>query len=138
MKTRITLLGPLAAITLGGLLLCAPVATQAGGLHGLKGGKNSSANDHTKALATELQLTEQQKQQLRPILQEAAQKLRTLRANTNLSKLQKRLQLSQIRQEARTRIKAILTPEQLEKWEKLSGALGGAHRPGSHPKAAGL
>jgi len=72
-------------------------------------------------VAQELDLTKDQKQQLKPILQEEAQKLKALRTDTSLSRQQKRQKLQQIRQDMVAKIKPILTPEQLVKWQELRG-----------------
>ena len=78
-----------------------------------------AVRDRFQRIAAELQLTEAQKQELKPILQDEAQKLKNVRAETGLSRRQKRAQLIQIRQDLLARVKPILTPDQLAKWQKL-------------------
>jgi len=80
-------------------------------------------------VAQELDLTKAQKQQLKPILQKEAQKLKALRADTSLSRQQKRQKLQQIRQDMVAKVKPILTPEQLDKWQKLRQATHAKPRP---------
>ena len=128
----------MAAVVLGGLLICSPVATQAAKLGDSAGGKGALAKGRYQDIAAELQLTDQQKQQLKPILREEAQKLKSLRAQTDLTKRQKRVQLLQIRQDLLARIKPILTPEQLAKWQTLYGGTRARHHVESQPKATGL
>lgn len=127
MNTRISRISLLAAVVLGGLLVCSPVTTQAANLGGPAGGKFARAKDRFQTIAAELQLTDQQKQQLKPILRDEAQKLKSLRAETGLAKRQKHVQLNQIRQDLVARIKPILTPEQFAKWQKLRGELRARH-----------
>jgi len=80
-------------------------------------------------VAQELHLTKDQKQQLKPILQEEAKKLKALRPETGLSVQQKRQKLQEIRKDMVAKVKPILTPEQLEKWQKLRGERHAKHRP---------
>ena len=119
MNTGISKVSLVAAIVACGLVLCRPVAAQSACLGGPAGGKPALARERLKTIAAELQLTDEQKQQLKPILREEAQKLRSLRAETGLTRQQKRAQLRQIRQDLLARSKPILTPEQLQKWHEL-------------------
>ena len=113
---------------MGGLPGRCPVATQGAGLRGLAGGTNAPAKARFKNLAEELNLTAEQKQQLKPVLQDEAQKLRNRAVKTGVTKRQKHAQLlQQIRQDALAKIKAILTPEQVEQWRKLRAEMGGRH-----------
>ena len=79
-------------------------------------------------VAQELDLTKDQKQQLKPILQEEARKLKALRTETGLSRQQKRQKLQEIRQDMVAKVKPILTPEQLDKWQKLRGERHAKHK----------
>jgi Spy/CpxP family protein refolding chaperone len=138
MKTRISQINLLAAVVLGGLLVCWPVATQGAKLANPAGGKDAPAKEHLKKLAAELQLTDQQKEQLKPILRDEAQKLKSLRAETGVTKRQKRAQLIQIRQDLVARVKTVLTPEQFAKWQELRGEFRAKHHLKGQPKPAGL
>ena len=123
---------------LGGTLICCPLSAQGARLGTPTGGTNARAKAHFKGLAQELNLTAAQKQQLKPILREEAQKLKALRAETGVTKQQKRAELLQFRRDTLARIKGILTPEQLEKWQKLRAQHGTRHQKRRHPPAAGL
>jgi periplasmic protein CpxP/Spy len=74
-----------------------------------------------QALAAELNLTADQQEQLRRIVQEQAARARALRINSSLNQAHKREQLRAMHRELQTKIKAILTPEQLAKWQQLRG-----------------
>ena len=78
-----------AAVVLGGLLVCCPVATQGARLANPAGGKGAVAKERFQDLAAQLQLTEQQKQQLKAVLRDEAQDLKNLRAETGLAKRRK-------------------------------------------------
>jgi len=66
-----------------------------------------------------LNLTDEQKEKLRPIVADENQQLETLRSDTSMSQEQKMQKANQIRESASPKIKAILTPEQLKKLAEL-------------------
>jgi protein CpxP len=69
-----------------------------------------------------LNLTDEQKAKLRPILAEENQQLDTLRNDTSMTQEQKISKANEIRQNASPKIKAVLTPEQLQKLADLQKA----------------
>jgi hypothetical protein len=70
-------------------------------------------------ISSALQLTPQQKQQLRPILMEEAPKLKAVKDNTSLGPLQKGMQLRQIGEATDAKVMPILNPEQQQKWTAM-------------------
>lgn len=70
-------------------------------------------------LATELQLTPEQKMQLLPILRAEAPKVRAIKSDTSLSKQQKIEQLKALHDETDPQVKSILTPEQYQKLQEI-------------------
>ncbi len=66
-----------------------------------------------------LNLTDEQKEKLRPIVADENQQLEALRSDTSMSQEQKMQKANQIRESASPKIKAILTPEQLKKLAEL-------------------
>ena len=118
-------------IALGGLVAFAPLAkseTSDTKPERTAGRRAGAVQDRTKHIAGELQLNADQKEKLRPIFQEEAQKMRALRQDTNLSKQDKMAKLKTIREDARAKIKPILTAEQLEKWDKMREEAPKRHR----------
>jgi Spy/CpxP family protein refolding chaperone len=73
-------------------------------------------------LSQQLNLTEEQKEKLRPILMEEGEKLRTTRLDEHLPLDQKRAKLLEIRDSYRPKIAELLTPEQQEKLKKMQEA----------------
>ena len=65
-----------------------------------------------------LNLTDAQKEQLKPIYQEQMDKLRELYQDNNLSMAEKLDKLKAIRQEVAPKLKKVLDAEQYAKWEK--------------------
>ena len=66
-----------------------------------------------------LNLTDDQKAKLRPILQDENQQIEALRNNTSMTQEQKIAKANEVRQNASPKIRAILTPEQLQKLADL-------------------
>lgn len=66
-----------------------------------------------------LNLTEDQKAKLRPIIMDENQQMEALRNDTSMTQEQKIAKANQIRADASPKIKAILTPEQLQKLAEL-------------------
>jgi Spy/CpxP family protein refolding chaperone len=72
-------------------------------------------------LAEQLKLTDEQKEKVKPILQDEMDKMKELRESTTLSREEKRIKYQQLREDVSKKIKAILTTEQAEKWDKMRG-----------------
>lgn len=70
-------------------------------------------------VAKELNLTAEQKEQLKPLLQQELQQARAIRQDATLSAADKRAKLKALREEMAPKMKQILTPEQLAKWQKM-------------------
>jgi protein CpxP len=71
-------------------------------------------------LAQVLNLTDDQKAQLQPILAAERQKMRDLREDTSLSKDDRKAKMKEIRDETAAQLQPILTPEQLAKWQNMT------------------
>jgi len=71
------------------------------------------------ALAKQLNLTPQQKQQLMPILEADAPKIEAIKNNTSLGPLQKMEQLKAIHAQSDPQIKSILNPQQYEQLQQI-------------------
>ena len=99
---------------------------------GMRGGPNLDQ------LAQQLDLTDDQKAKVKPILEARDQKMRDLRGDTSLSPEDRRTKMQAIREETTAQLKAVLTPEQFDKWQKTAqrGRPGGPP-PGGNPPPAG-
>ena len=91
------------------------------------GAASEAAPGHPQAQAqagedNPLNLTDEQKAKLRPILAEENQQLDTLRNDTSMTQEQKISKANEIRQTASPKIRAILTQEQLQKLADLQKA----------------
>jgi len=77
------------------------------------------ARDRMQQIAQELNLTEDQKTQLKPILNKEVAKLKALRGDASLTREQRQEKVKAIREEIKREVKPVLTAEQWEKWEKI-------------------
>jgi protein CpxP len=70
-------------------------------------------------ISTELNLTDDQKAKIKPLLQEEVSQLKTLRSDTSLSPDQRQAKAKEIHQTYSSQIQAVLTPEQQKKWAEM-------------------
>ncbi len=120
------ILAALAALTLSFTVVAASHTAQAApgapGNHG--GGK-------LKKLSNELELTDAQKAQLRPILMGAHQQAEAIKADTTLTPEARKAKMHELGRSTRQQMQAILTPEQREKLK----AIRESHHEQNRPKA---
>jgi periplasmic protein CpxP/Spy len=91
------------------------------------GERGARARSQMDQLAQELNLTDAQKTQLKPIVEKERtkqmDKMRALRSDTSLSAEQRREKARALREESRKDLapefKKVLTPDQYEKWQKM-------------------
>jgi len=139
MKANKTML--IAALAVGSLLVWSP-ALRADGTNippstppagappagqrppGMRGGANLD----------QLNLTADQKPKVQAIIEAQRQKMRDLREDTSLTPEDRRAKIRAIHDDTATQMKAVLTPEQFDKWQKMSPP-GGLrdHRMGPPP-----
>ena len=82
-------------------------------------------------LAQELNLTDAQKEQLKPIMKEQAEKMRALRSQNQ----SQREEMKKLMEESDGKVRAILTPEQASKFDELKKQGRGGRRGGRGPRA---
>ena len=76
----------------------------------------------------ELKLTEEQKTKIRESRTALGEKMRALQQNQDLTPEAKREKMKELRDSNQATMKTILTPEQFEKWQKMTQPMVG--RPG--------
>jgi Spy/CpxP family protein refolding chaperone len=86
-------------------------------------------------MAERLSLTAEQKPKVQATMEAQQQKMLDLRNNTALAPEEKRAKRLAVVEETSQQMKAILTPEQFETWQKISPMAG--HRPHPGGPAAG-
>lgn len=78
-----------------------------------------SADDVVQRLGEKLNLSEDQKAQIKPIIADRQQKMQALRSDTSLRRGQKARQMKGIFEDSDKKIKAILTPDQQKQYADL-------------------
>jgi periplasmic protein CpxP/Spy len=112
--------GYLSAVAQDAPVSAPPSTPGAGSAQAQPGGRRTmEALSELRWLSQQLNLTEEQKQKLRPIVMDEGEQLRTVRLDEHLPLDQKRAKMTEIRESFRPKIAAILTPEQQEKLKKM-------------------
>jgi periplasmic protein CpxP/Spy len=78
-----------------------------------------SADQHLQMLSEKLNLTDDQKAKLRPILQDQMQQMKAVREDSSLSQEEKRSKMKSIHESLHDQINAVLTPEQQAKFKQM-------------------
>lgn len=81
--------------------------------------KGESAEQHLQMLSEKLNLTDDQKAKLKPILQDQMQQMKAVREDSSLSEDQKRAKMKSIHESLHDQINAVLTPEQQAKFKQM-------------------
>ena len=79
----------------------------------------AAVQDKLQKISTELNLTDDQKTQLKPMLQSEVQQLGAVKNDTSLSPDQKEAKAKAIHQSFKSQISNVLTPEQQKKWASM-------------------
>jgi Spy/CpxP family protein refolding chaperone len=99
------------------LALAAPLLSlPAQAAHGQRDGKR------LQKLADELSLTDAQKAQMKPVLQNARQQAKAIKDDTTLSAEDRQAKMKVLRKSTRTQTMAILTPDQRAKLKSIRQA----------------
>ena len=109
-----------------------PAGARPPGGPGARGGRMNFDN-----IATQLELTDDQKTKAKPVFQDMLQKMQDLRKDATVDKADRPAKMKEIRDAASAKLKEILTDEQYAKWQKM---MQGNRRPpggaGAPPPAA--
>jgi len=85
--------------------------------------------------AEQLNLTADQKPKVQAIMDTQMQKMRDLRQDTSLTAEDRKAKMKTIREDIATQMKAVLTPEQFQKWQDMRNRRNGP--PPGGPKRGG-
>jgi periplasmic protein CpxP/Spy len=97
-----------------------------------KMGATSSPEAHLQMLSEKLNLTEDQKAKLKPILQDQAQQLKALHDDPALSPEQKSAKKKIIHELTQDQINNVLTPEQQDKFKQMKQDAMEKHKEMNH------
>ena len=76
-------------------------------------------DDRLQTLSSTLNLTDDQKEKVKPILQGEVEKLTALRGDSSMSSDEKEAQAKQVHASVHSQIESILTPEQQQKFDQM-------------------
>ena len=81
--------------------------------------KGESAEQYLQMLSEKLNLTDDQKAKLKPVLQDQMQQMKAVREDSSLSEDQRRAKMKSIHESLHDQINAVLTPEQQAKFKQM-------------------
>lgn len=93
----------------------APTPDKHAGMHH----NGESADQHLQMLSEKLNLTDDQKATLKPILQDQMLQMKAAREDSSLSQEQKRTKMKSIHESLHDQINAVLTPDQQAKFKQM-------------------
>ena len=128
-KLRWSILPLLVVVTTGVLLLgqnSAPKTPQQG--HEAMGAAANTPDAHLQMLTEKLNLTDEQRTKLKPILEDQSQQLKAVHDDTSLSPDQKTAKMKAIHASFHDQINAVLTPEQQAKLKEMKHESGQKHQ----------
>ncbi len=99
-----------------------------------RAGRHDRVQDRLEWMSKELNLTDDQKAKLKPILQDEGKQMRAVHEDNSLTPEQKREKAKQIRENFRPQIQAVLTPEQKAKLKTLREEGRERHQKKEEPK----
>ena len=95
-------------------------------------GSTVSPDAHLQMLSQKLNLTEDQKAKLKPILDDQAQQLKSLRDDSSLTPEQKIAKKKAIHETTHDQINSVLTPEQQDKFKQMKQEATEKHKDMTH------
>jgi protein CpxP len=87
-----------------------------------------NVEERVNNFAKEANLSDEQKQKLKGILEQEQGKMRDLRQDTSSSREDRRSKTQDIRKDTDAKVKALLNADQYAKWEKMRSEGGGQRR----------
>jgi Spy/CpxP family protein refolding chaperone len=120
----------LAALTFGCAVAFAGSAPDSNSpAHGNRGpAARRPARDFLQELSEKLNLTDEQKAAIKPILATEANEIKAVHQDSSLSNEQKQAKIKEIRDNSREKINVLLTPEQQKKFAEMKGEAGNRTR----------
>ena len=91
-------------------------------------GEGMTADAQLEHMSQALNLTDDQKTKIKPILEDSMKQMQQLRQDTSLSQEDRRAKMQQIHESAMSQIKPILTDDQQKKLESMHGPGDRGHR----------
>jgi Spy/CpxP family protein refolding chaperone len=115
-KTLLLVAGVGVMILLGIRMLAASPLPQYGGQ---RMRRQMGPEDQLARMSKQLQLTDEQKAKIKPILEEQHKQMMELRQDNSMSRQDRFARFRELRQKSLEKMKPILTPEQQKKWQEM-------------------
>ena len=99
-------------------------------------GRGGNIESRLELMSKQLNLTDEQREKIRPILKHEVELIRAVRGNNNLTQREARRRIQTIRRNSRQKVAEVLTPEQRKQWEEIRqehAGGGGGQRPSEPP-----
>ena len=133
MKKKLVHMAVILAMMAGGTAAYAQME-QSGGQYGRGPGQPMTADQRLQRLTKQLNLSDAQQQQIKPILENEMQQMQSLHADSSLSQQDRMSKMQQIRQSTSEQIKPLLNADQQQKYEQMISHQGhGRGGPGQTP-----
>lgn len=113
---KINRISLIAALALGGMLVCTTLVSAQDAPK--KKGRGQTVEQRVERLDKAVTLTDEQKTKVTALYEEDGKKMRELRGDTSLDQQQRREKMQEIRKDSDAKLKAILKPDQFEKYQK--------------------
>jgi len=130
MKKHVFVAAMIFTMLAAGTVVFAQMGQEQGGQWGRGQGQPPTAEQRLQRMAQQLNLTEAQQQQIKPILENESQQMQALRGDTSLSQDDRRAKMMQIRQTSASQIKPILNADQQKQFDEMMSRQGRGRGPG--------
>ncbi len=78
-----------------------------------------SPDQRLQHMTRQYNLTEDQQQKIKPLLEQEQQQMQTMRQDTSMSQQDRMAKMRELRQSTNEQIKGVLTPDQQKKWDAM-------------------
>jgi len=134
MKKKLVHTAVIFAVMAGGTAVYAQMDQSGSGQYGRGQGQPMTADQRLQRMTKQLDLSDAQQQQIKPILENETQQMQSLREDSSLSQQDRWSKMQQIRQSTSEKIKPILNADQQQKYEQMMSHQGhGRGGPGQNP-----
>ena len=130
MKKHVFAAAMILTMLTGGTVAFAQMGQEQGGQWGRGQGQPPTADQRLQRMTQQLNLTEAQQQQIKPILESESKQMQALRDDTSLSQDDRRAKMMQIRQTSASQIKPILNADQQKQFDEMMSRQGRGRGPG--------
>ena len=130
MKKHVFVAAMIFTMLAAGTVVFAQMGQEQGGQWGRGQGQPPTAEQRLQRMTQQLNLTEAQQQQIKPILENESQQMQALRGDTSLSQDDRRAKMMQIRQPSASQIKPILNADQQKQFDEMMSRQGRGRGPG--------